>query len=176
MSSEMEFVNYYARIGVESTASSEAIANKIRALVKQWHPDVCKDARAHEMTVCILEAKEVLLNSQLRAQYDVLWKQRLRAEASGDKAAEEQVDEAWRYQSYRVKYEAEQEASLSLEQVLGLLVELLLARRFSRSVPPPWEPSTLGKGLTVTTSVAQVHHLDNSCGAASEDGLALFAS
>jgi curved DNA-binding protein CbpA len=39
-------------------------------MVKQWHPDVCKEPNAQEMFIRIKEAYELLSNPLKRARYD----------------------------------------------------------------------------------------------------------
>src|SRR6266550_5655917 len=75
----VEFKDYYKILGVERTASDEAIRRAFRKLARQYHPDVAKDKKtAEEKFKEINEAYEVLGDPEKRKKYDALgadWKQ-----------------------------------------------------------------------------------------------------
>lgn len=60
----------YSVLGIQRTATDEEIKSAYRRMVKQWHPDVCKEPNAQEMFIRIKEAYELLSNPTKRARYD----------------------------------------------------------------------------------------------------------
>lgn len=60
----------YGVLGVARNAAEDEIKSAYRRMVKQWHPDVCKEPNAQEMFIKIKEAYEVLSDSNKRARYD----------------------------------------------------------------------------------------------------------
>ncbi len=60
----------YSVLGIQRTATDEEIKSAYRRMVKQWHPDVCKEPNAKEMFIKIKEAYEILNNPNQRAKYD----------------------------------------------------------------------------------------------------------
>ena len=78
----VEFKDYYKILGVERTASDEAIRRAFRKLARQYHPDVAKDKKAAEEKFKeINEAYEVLGDPEKRKRYDSLgaeWNQGFR--------------------------------------------------------------------------------------------------
>jgi len=75
----MEFKDYYQTLGVERTASDQAVKKAFRKLARQHHPDVAKDKTSAEAKFKeINEAYEVLSDPEKRRRYDTLgadWKQ-----------------------------------------------------------------------------------------------------
>jgi DnaJ domain len=65
--------DYYAVLGVSSTASLAEIKAVYRALVRIYHPDVNSDKAATEKFRKITEAYEVLSHTDERARYDALF-------------------------------------------------------------------------------------------------------
>lgn len=63
--------NHYEVLGIKLGASPAEIKTAYRRMVKQWHPDVCKDPDAHEIFIRIQNAYEVLNDPKLKARYDV---------------------------------------------------------------------------------------------------------
>jgi len=63
---------YYARLGVEPSASAEAIKSAYRQLAKKLHPDIDRDAGAKARFQAINEAYGVLSDPDLRSAYDAL--------------------------------------------------------------------------------------------------------
>ena len=88
MTMAIEFKDYYKTLGVERTASDEAIRKAFRKLARQYHPDVAKDKKvAEEKFKEINEAYEVLGDPEKRRKYDELganWKQGAEFRAPSD--------------------------------------------------------------------------------------------
>lgn len=79
----MEFIDYYAVLGVSKNATAEEIQSAYRRLARQYHPDVNKAKDAEEKFKRLGEAFEVLGDPAKRRRYDsygTAWKQ---AEAQG---------------------------------------------------------------------------------------------
>lgn len=68
----MEFKDYYATLGVESTAGDAEIKTAYRRLARKYHPDVSKEAGAEEKFKAVNEAYEALRDPQKRKAYDQL--------------------------------------------------------------------------------------------------------
>jgi molecular chaperone DnaJ len=62
--------DYYEVLGVQKTANKDDIKKAFRALARQYHPDVNKDAGAEDKFKEINEAYEVLSDDDKRARYD----------------------------------------------------------------------------------------------------------
>lgn len=60
----------YNILGIQRTATDEEIKSAYRRMVKQWHPDVCKEPNAQEMFIRIKDAYELLSNPNRRVRYD----------------------------------------------------------------------------------------------------------
>ena len=71
----MEFRDYYKVLGVERTASADAIRKAYRRLAHKYHPDVSKEANAEARFKEMQEAYEVLKDPEKRAAYDQLGSQ-----------------------------------------------------------------------------------------------------
>jgi len=74
----MEFIDYYAVLGVSRTASSEEIDRAYRKMARQYHPDVSKAKDSEEKFKRVGEAYEVLKDAEKRARYDrygAAWKE-----------------------------------------------------------------------------------------------------
>ena len=66
----MEFKDYYATLGVERTASQDAIKRSYRKLARKYHPDVSKEPDAEAKFKEVAEAYEALGDPEKRAAYD----------------------------------------------------------------------------------------------------------
>ena len=63
-------MNFYEILGVKQNATEEEIKLAYKKQMKKWHPDINKDPNAINMSSKINEAKEVLLDSIKRRDYD----------------------------------------------------------------------------------------------------------
>lgn len=62
---------YYETLGIQAGADLTAIKNGYRRMVKQWHPDVCREPDAAEVFRAVQHAYEVLSDPRQKARYDV---------------------------------------------------------------------------------------------------------
>ena len=60
----------YSVLGIKRDIEQEEIKTAYRRLVKQWHPDICKEQNAAETFMRIQDAYTLLSNPQKRARYD----------------------------------------------------------------------------------------------------------
>lgn len=66
----MEFKDYYAKLGLERTASQDDIKRAYRKLARKFHPDVSKEPDAEARFKEVAEAYEALKDAEKRAAYD----------------------------------------------------------------------------------------------------------
>jgi curved DNA-binding protein len=66
----MEFKDYYATLGVASTASQAEVKRAYRKLARKYHPDVSKEVDAEARFKDVAEAHEALIDPERRAAYD----------------------------------------------------------------------------------------------------------
>ncbi|MCC7383870.1 MAG: J domain-containing protein [Deltaproteobacteria bacterium] len=66
----MEFIDYYAELGVPRTASQEEISKAFKKAARKYHPDVNKEPGAEAKFKRIAEANEVLKDPEKRKKYD----------------------------------------------------------------------------------------------------------
>ena len=63
--------NHYEILGIKLGATADEIKTAYRRMVKQWHPDVCRDPDAHEIFIRIQNAYNILNDPRQKARYDV---------------------------------------------------------------------------------------------------------
>jgi curved DNA-binding protein len=68
----VEFKDYYKVLGVDKTATADAIKKAYRKLARRYHPDVSKEADAAAKMAEVNEASAVLSDPEKRAAYDEL--------------------------------------------------------------------------------------------------------
>jgi hypothetical protein len=126
LKTESEFQDYYQLLGLSPHASRDRIIENIRQSLRQWHPDVCANPLAHEMTVRILEAKEVLLDEETRRQYDSERVRRNQANnrANSQSSADPGFSEKWSQTAQNVHAKARKEADFSIDELLVKVAQI----------------------------------------------------
>ncbi|MBI4817116.1 MAG: DnaJ domain-containing protein [Deltaproteobacteria bacterium] len=66
----MDFVDYYAELGVERAAPQDEIQRAYRKLARKYHPDINKEPGAEDKFKRVAEAYEVLKDPEKRQKYD----------------------------------------------------------------------------------------------------------
>jgi molecular chaperone DnaJ len=74
MLQESKIPNYYATLGVATSAPKEEIKARFRQLVKEYHPDKTKNEKTAEMFAEITKAYEILSDDEKRKIYDKYFK------------------------------------------------------------------------------------------------------
>jgi len=70
-------MNYYELLGVSPSATEEDIKQAYKIQMKKWHPDINKDSEAVSMSMKINEAKDILLDKDKRAEYDLFLREKI---------------------------------------------------------------------------------------------------
>lgn len=70
MSVNPEDLSLYARLGINPDANRDEIIKAYRQQARVYHPDKSLDDKTEEWMKCLNEAKEILLNSERRSEYD----------------------------------------------------------------------------------------------------------
>lgn len=68
----MEFIDYYAILGVGSAADDKTIKTAYRKLARKYHPDLSKLPDTEEKFKQVAQAYEVLHSADKRAEYDAV--------------------------------------------------------------------------------------------------------
>jgi len=68
----MEFIDYYAVLGVAPADDDKAIKTAYRKLARKYHPDLSKLPHTEEKFKEVAQAYEVLHSTEKRAEYDAL--------------------------------------------------------------------------------------------------------
>lgn len=63
-------MNYYELLGINKNSTEEEIKRAYKMQMKKWHPDINKSSDAILMSTKINEAKEILLDTKKRKDYD----------------------------------------------------------------------------------------------------------
>jgi hypothetical protein len=58
----------YSVLGIKRSATEDEVKTAYRRMVRQWHPDVCKEPNAHEQFIAVQHAYDIL--SKSRERYD----------------------------------------------------------------------------------------------------------
>lgn len=83
---------YYQTLGIQMAANPDEIKSAYRRMVRQWHPDVCKEPDAAEVFMKIQKAFEILSNPKTRGRYDAGLKLE-QAAGKTDKPTQQSVSE-----------------------------------------------------------------------------------
>lgn len=75
----MEFINYYAILGVSRDAGFEEIRKQYHKLLHDYHPDVSKDENASQKTALLIKAYTVLKDATARRMYDLEYDEHFRS-------------------------------------------------------------------------------------------------
>lgn len=92
----MEFIDYYAALGVDSAADDKTIKAAYRKLARKYHPDLSKLADTEEKFKQVAQAYEVLHSADKRAEYDALCD----ARRNGFSGRNQQTDSGYSAENY----------------------------------------------------------------------------
>ncbi len=63
-------INYYEILGIKETSTTEEIKIAYKQMAKKYHPDINKNVEASKIMANLNEAKETLLDTEKREEYD----------------------------------------------------------------------------------------------------------
>lgn len=70
---ENTFVDYYKILEINEDASMEEIKKAYRKLIAKYHPDIYKESDAHQKSIEINKAYQILSDEESKAEYDDLY-------------------------------------------------------------------------------------------------------
>lgn len=88
--------DYYAKLGILKEASNTEIKKAYRKLALKYHPDINKEANAHQKFIEIQEAYEILSDSYKRSVYDNLNK---KAKEKSEPVTKEENDSFYKWKA-----------------------------------------------------------------------------
>lgn len=65
-----EEATLYGALGIKQTPDEKLLRSAYRRMVRQWHPDVCKELGASEQFMRVQQAYDILKETNTRARYD----------------------------------------------------------------------------------------------------------
>ena len=78
----MQFIDYYAVLGVSKDASIKEIRKCYIELIRRYHPDVCSDKDANKKAALINQAYAMLSDVEMRKAYDLEYDKRVKVNLS----------------------------------------------------------------------------------------------
>lgn len=85
-SSPDEQPTFYSVLSVQRGATDDEIKSGYRRMVRQWHPDVCREPNANEQFLAIQHAFDVLSKNRDRYDAGLAFEQSLRKEESANRS------------------------------------------------------------------------------------------
>lgn len=90
---------YYEMLSIKQNATADEIRSGYRRMVRQWHPDVCKDPDANKIFIEIKNAYNILSDPKTKARYDVGLKIAATTKVEKPKSAWEIMNDALPYRA-----------------------------------------------------------------------------
>lgn len=118
-----DFIDYYSILSLPRTSTVEEIKRMYRQLAKKYHPDVCKDAGAHERFVLINEAYLILSNEEPRNAYDRIYDTIFAEKKNYPQNVSVEISSTFTEIQQKAKRKAADLAKISLKDLLNLLNE-----------------------------------------------------
>lgn len=118
-----DFIDYYSILSLPRNSTLEEIKRMYRQLAKKYHPDVCKDAGAHERFVLINEAYLILSNEESRKIYDRIYDAIFSKKKAPPQNVSVEISSRFTEFQKKAKGKAADLAKISLKDLLSLLHE-----------------------------------------------------